>query len=175
MFLTLIAVFAAGFGGAGLAMALRFTFRGRLPASITPIFAGGAMLIATISTEYGWYANQTANLPDGMEVYVTRERTSWWQPWSYVWPYTDSFFAVDHNSVLTHDDLPDVQLVQIYNFGRWAAITEVPMAVDCAVGAQLNLIDIPDLSIEFLSGDAPWQALPADDPLRDAVCLEEAS
>lgn len=175
MFLTLIAVFAAGFGGAGLAMALRYTFGGRLPAWITPLFAGGAMIAATISTEYSWYANNTATLPDGIEVYVTRERTSWWQPWSYYWPYTEGFLAVDQVSRLTHEGLPDVVLIDIYGYGRWAPIVQRHVGINCAELEQIDLMDVADPSIEFLTGDAVWSALAADDPLREAVCLEEAN
>ena len=108
MFLTLIAVFVAGIGGAGLAMALRFTFRGRLPAWITPLFAGGAMIAATISTEYTWFSSQTDNLPEGMEVIVTRERAAWWQPWTYIRPYNDGFIALDRASLRMNDALPEL-------------------------------------------------------------------
>ena len=170
MFLTLIAVFVAGIGGAGLAMLLRFTFRGRLPAWITPLFAGGAMIAATISTEYTWFTNQTGNLPEGMEVIVTRERAAWWQPWTYIRPYNDGFIALDRASLRMNDALPDVQLVNLYVYGRWAAITEVPMAVDCAAERQLTLIDLPDLNEETLGPDAGWVGLGPDDPLRAALC-----
>lgn len=170
MFLTLIAVFAAGFGGAGLAMALRYTFRGRLPAWITPLFAGAAMIAATISTEYTWFSNQTGNLPDGMEVIVTRERISWWQPWTYIRPYNDGFIALDRASLRMNDAMPDLQLVNLYVYGRWAAITEVPMAVDCATDRQLTLMDLPDLNPETLGPDANWVRLGPDDPLRRALC-----
>lgn len=170
MFFTLIAVVIAGIGGAGFAMLLRLTFRGRLPAWITPLFAGGAMIAATISTEYTWYGNQVANLPEGMEVIVTREHTAWWQPWTYIQPYNDGFIALDRASIRMNDALPDVQLVNLYVYGRWAAITEVPMAADCVAGRQMTLIDQPDLTEAVLGSDANWNTMPEDDPLRAALC-----
>ncbi len=168
MFLTLIAVFAAGFAGAGLAMALRFSFKA-LPKWIVPLFAGGAMIAATISTEYTWYNNTSDSLPEGMEVIATREHSAWWQPWSFVRPYTDGFIALDTASARDHAELPDVQLVNLYVYGRWAAITEVPMAVNCVEAQQMTLIDLPDLSPEALES-ANWVALREDDPLNAALC-----
>lgn len=172
MFFTLIAVFIAGIGGAGLAMLLRMTFRGRLPAWITPLFAGGAMIVATVSTEYTWFDNQVGNLPEGMEVIVSREHTAWYQPWTYVRPYVNGFIALDRASIRMNDALPGVQLVNLYVYGRWAAITEVPMAVDCEAGRQMTLIDQPDLTEAALGEDARWNAMPEGDPLRAALCDE---
>jgi hypothetical protein len=175
MFLTFIAVVAAGFGGAGIGLLLRYLLKGRAPGWLTPVFAGGAMIAATISTEYTWFGNTVANLPEGMEILVEREKSSWWRPWTYVRPYTDGFIALDRTSVRTNDDLPEVQLVNLYVYGRWAAITEVPLAVNCNAGEQLTLIDLPDLSTESLAGDAPWTVLREDDPLFLALCGEGAT
>ena len=55
MFWELIAVFVAGFAGAGAVMLLNRVTGGRLPRWLMPLGAGAAMLVATISSEYGWY------------------------------------------------------------------------------------------------------------------------
>lgn len=172
MLMTLIAVIFAGFAGAGLALALRFGTGRRLPGWITPLGAGAAMIAATIATEYGWYDTTTGSMPEGMEVIVTHERSAWWQPWTYLRPYRDGFIAVDIAGIRSNEDAPGLHLVNLYVFGRWAATTEVPMAVDCTGNRQLTLIDRPDLSLDSLTDDAPWIALREDDPLRLAVCNE---
>ncbi len=169
MFWTLIAVFAAGFAGAGLAMALRFTFKSTSRA-LVPIFAGGAMLLATVSTEYTWYGNQVAQLPNGFEVTLTQERTAWWQPWTYAVPYTTAFLAIDRAGALVHEELPDVEIVTLYNFARWTPPTAAPLAVNCTGALLLSLADQSDLSADALRDHGAWVPIPVDDPIGTALC-----
>ena len=52
MLLELIAAFAAAFVGAGIAMILRHLSGGAIPRAAIPVFAGFAMILLTIWSEY---------------------------------------------------------------------------------------------------------------------------
>ena len=57
-------------GGAGLMALIRMATGGRLPKWLTPVAAGGAMIAATVSSEYSWYSRTTATLPEGFEAQI---------------------------------------------------------------------------------------------------------
>ncbi|MCG7859802.1 hypothetical protein MD537_22680, partial [Flavihumibacter sediminis] len=64
MFLELIATIFAGVAAAGVMLVITRASKGRLPKWLTPVAAGGAMIAATVSSEYGWYARTSASLPE---------------------------------------------------------------------------------------------------------------
>src|SRR3546814_6375549 len=54
MLLELIAIIAAGFGLAGIALSLNIALRRRLPQWIVPAAAGAGMLLMAVWLEYSW-------------------------------------------------------------------------------------------------------------------------
>ena len=65
MFFELIGVIVAGVAAGILVWALGRFAGGSLPSWLAPVAAGAAMLAATISMEYGWYARTERTLPRG--------------------------------------------------------------------------------------------------------------
>lgn len=165
MFLELIAVFMAGFAGAGVMLILSKLSGGRLPRWLVPVGAGAAMLATGISSEYSWYGRTTANLPEGLTVAQSIQSSAVWRPWTYVAPMTDRFVAVDTSSLRANADTADLFMADIYFFGRWKPVKSVEIMVDCA---GLRRAD-PVLG----DGSAPlWREVGADDPLVQTVCAE---
>lgn len=170
MLWTFIAVIAAGFAGAGIALLLRLVLRGHTPGWLMPLMAGGAMLAAAISMEYSWFDSQSANLADGLEVVATREQSVFYRPWTFLWPMTEGFIALDRQSVQAVPELPGIQLVNLHSFERWQATTAAVMAVDCDASAILPLPEIDNLTTTMLGPDAPWLPMREGDPVRAALC-----
>ncbi|WP_425099035.1 hypothetical protein [Tropicibacter sp. S64] len=131
MFLELIAVFVAGFVGAGAALALTKLTGGRMPKWLVPVGAGLAMIVATMSLEYSWYDRTRAGLPEGTIVLSSEAGGAPWRPWSYVLPLTDRFWSVDPASMLSNPDAPGRHIAQIVRYGRWAQPQGRVVAVDC--------------------------------------------
>jgi hypothetical protein len=163
MFLELIAVFVAGFAGAGAVMLLRLLTGGRLARWLVPVGAGGAMLATAISGEYGWYARTAGNLPEGLVVARTVQSSAPWRPWTYLAPITDRFVAVDTGALRTNTETEALFMTDLYFFGRWRPVQAVEVMVDCAGGRRAD----PALG----DGSPPvWRDVGRDDAIVKTVC-----
>lgn len=172
MFFELIGTIVAGAAAALIVWAVNRTLKGRLPKWLVPAAAGAAMLLATISSEYGWYGRTTANMPQGMVVAQTVEEQAFYRPWTYARPFVSRFVAVDQASLRTHPEQPARRIVDLVFYGRWARTAKVPMLFDCANAQRADVVD----GIEFGTGgdvlNADWRAVAADDPVLKAACEE---
>ncbi|WP_295315055.1 hypothetical protein [Roseobacter sp.] len=172
MIFELIGTLVAGGVMALLVWAVNRFTGGRLPKWLMPVAAGLAMLIATISSEYGWYARTTATMPRGLVVAQPVEERVFYRPWTYVRPYISRFVAVDRARMRSHPQQPDQYIADLVIYGRWARTATVPVLVDCAGMRRADLAD----GAEFGAGgeviSAQWIALDAGDPVLQAVCQE---
>ena len=162
MFLELIAVIVAGFAGAGAMMLLVRTVR-VLPRWLVPVAAGGAMLAATISMEYGWYARTKGSLPDGLAVAQSVQGSAPWRPWTYAVPMTERFVAIDLTSLRANTRDEGLLMADLYFFGRWRPVHSVEVIVDCAGGRRAD---------PAMGDDSPpvWREVGPDDPILRTVC-----
>ncbi len=173
MFLELIATFVAGLAAAGLVMLVNRTIGGHLPRWFMPAFAGAAMIGFTIWNEYNWFNHTTSQLPEGIEVVSTVEKTAIYRPWTYISPYIDRFAAVDHASLLTNPQAPDHRIVSVVFMGRWSPVRQVRMLFDCSGNRRVDLVDGIDLDPDGLPpAGAAWIVMEADNPLLTGVCQE---
>lgn len=170
MFLELIATFAAGFAGAGVALLLTKLTGGRLPRGLIPIFAGGAMIAVTIANEYSWYPRTQAALPDGFTVAEHHEGTMPYRPWTYLVPLTERFVAVDIETLRRHPDRPDEVIADLYLYARWAPANRVQVLFDCAGGRSMPLLPETRFNADGSVADPKWQAGDSDAAVRDAAC-----
>lgn len=170
MFFELIGTIVAGVAAALLVWALNRTLKGRLPKWLVPAAAGAAMLMATISSEYSWFARTQATMPGGMVVAETVEETKFYRPWTYVKPFVSRFVAVDQATVRTHPAHPDQRIVDLVFYGRWTRVAKVPMLFDCAENARADLVDGVEFDADGAVIEADWRQLTADEPVLKAAC-----
>lgn len=170
MFLELIAVIFAGMAGGGL-MAIIIRFSGsRLPKWLTPVAAGGAMIAATVSSEYSWFSRTTVTLPEGFVVVETVETSAIYRPWTHVVPLTERFVALDTASVQSNPSHPDLRLAQVYFYGRWSPLNRLNVAADCGKGLRAALTDGISFDDAGSIEGANWVSAGDNDPLLDAIC-----
>ncbi len=170
MFLELIATVFAGFAFAGVVMVLNKLTGGRLPRWAAPVAAGLGMIGMTIASEYSWFDRTKDSLPDSLAIVQTVESRAFYRPWTYAVPFVDRFAAIDTISVRTNDSVPEQRLVDLYFFGRWAPVSKVPVAVDCADNSRANLADGAEFGEDGRLLNASWIKLAADDPIIEATC-----
>ncbi|MHA6344865.1 hypothetical protein [Roseivivax sp. CAU 1761] len=162
MALELFAVIVAGFAGAGAMLLLRRLTGGRIAAWLVPVGAGLAMLAATISSEYGWYARTSAGLPEGFAVADTVRERVWYRPWTYAAPMVTRFVAVDRAGRRPHPEAGETYLADLYFLARWRPVRAVQMMVDCGAGRRAD---------PLRNGAAPvWRTVGPDDPIVAATC-----
>lgn len=172
MFFELIGTLVAGAAAGMLVWAINRQLKGRLPGWLAPVAAGGAMLAATITSEYGWYDRTRAIMPEGMVVAQAIEDRSFYRPWTYLRPFTSRFVAVDQATIRTHSERPGERIVELIFYGRWTRTARVPVLFDCTEGRRANIED----GIEFGAGgevvNASWLDVAPDDPVQATACAE---
>ena len=172
MFFELIGTIVAGVAAGLLVWALNRTLKGRLPKWLMPVAAGVAMLLATISSEYGWYGRMQANMPEGMVVALAIEEKAFYRPWTFVKPFVSRFVAVDQAGARTHPAQPAQRIVDLVFYGRWARTAKVPILFDCANAKRADIVDGVEFDGEGGVANAQWRDLPADDPILATACSE---
>ncbi|WP_432256795.1 hypothetical protein [Limimaricola sp. AA108-03] len=170
MFLELLGVIFAGVTGALVVYAANRATGGRLPRWLMPAVAGLAMIGATISLEYSWYDRTAAALPEGLVVADTVEERALYRPWTYLVPYTDRFVAIDRTSLQTNPDRPGERIANIYFFGRWAPLRQLPVAFDCTQGRRAALVEGAGIAADGRIEGADWMQASPGDPLLAAAC-----
>ncbi|WP_170608238.1 hypothetical protein [Ruegeria arenilitoris] len=170
MFLELIGTIFAGFAFAGVVMVLNKFTGGRLPRWAAPVAAGAGMIGMTITSEYSWYDRTLESLPGSLAVVQEVESKAFYRPWTYVAPFVDRFAAIDKDSVKTNENVPEQRLVDLYFFGRWAPVSKIPVAVDCAQNSRANLVDGAEFASDGRLLNAAWIKTSDNDPLIEATC-----
>lgn len=175
MFFELIAVFAAGMAGAGLALLLGHMTGGRIPRWMVPVGAGAAMIATAIANEYGWYPRQAGTLPDGVEIVQEVESRALWRPWTFVFPFVERFVAVDTQTVQSHAAHPEQRLASVYFFGRWAPTDRAAVLADCTAGRRALLGPSAQFTEDGAINGVTWITAPPEDPILRAICKEAMS
>lgn len=170
MFFELVGTILAGVAAGLLVWALNRLLKGRLPSWLSPVAAGGAMLLAAISSEYGWYDRTVNTLPPGMIVADAVEEQSFYRPWTYVVPFVSRFVAVDQASIRQHPDHPNQRIVNLLFYGRWSQIRQVPVMFDCVGSRRADLMDGIEFAEDGAIANADWLSLTRSDPVLVAAC-----
>lgn len=172
MFFELIGTLMAGAAMALLVWAINRVLKGRLPSWLVPVSAGLAMLIATISSEYGWFERTRAAMPAGLVVAQTVEEKVFYRPWTYARPFISRFVAVDQASTRSHPEQPGKRIVDLVFYGRWARTAKVPMLFDCVENRRADIADGIDFGADGEVLDVQWIGLKENDPVLKTVCAE---
>ena len=172
MLLEFVGTVMAGLAAGMLVFALRGWKPHLVPKWLLPVAAGAAMILATISSEYGWYGRVSAQLPETFVVAQTVEETAPWRPWTYLAPYVSRFVAVDQGTARTNARVPDQRIVDLYFFGRWAPLQRVTVLWDCAGNRTATLGEGTEFGEDGQVAGADWQPIAADDPILRAACAE---
>ncbi len=170
MLLEFIAIIAAGFGLAGLALSLDFILRRRLPPWIVPASAGAGMLLMAIWLEYSWFDRTTGTFPDSVQVASTNQVRSWYRPWTYAVPLTNRFIAVDHRFHRRHAAAPGQVLTRLVLAGRWEPTRQYGVVFDCVGHRRADLLDQVELDDGGRLKNATWIQLSADEPVLRNAC-----
>ncbi len=170
MLLEFIAIIAAGFGLAGLALMLNVLLRKRLPGWVMPASAGVGMLAMAVWLEYSWLDRVTANYPQEVEVASTNAVRAWYRPWTFVVPQVNRLIAIDHRFDRRNPAHPDQVLTQVLLVGRWEPSRQFAVVFDCAARRRADLVDQVRFAEDGSLENAQWRALREDDPVLRAAC-----
>lgn len=170
MLLEFIAIIAAGFGLAGIALSINIAMRRRLPQWIVPAAAGAGMLAMAIWFEYSWLDRTTSAYPDGVVIASTNQANSWYRPWTYVVPVTNRLIAIDHRADRRNPTHPEMVLTQVVLAGRWEPTRQLGAMFDCAGSRRADLLDQVVFADDGTLANARWNPLDANDPVLREAC-----
>lgn len=173
MALELIAGIVAAIGMAGIAMLLRKLLGERLPKWIVPAAAAAGLLGFTVWSEYDWYARTSAELPERMVIVKADKAPSPLRPWSYIWPMTTQFMALDPAATMAHPDAPSLRVVSLYSVVRWQGATNAMMIVDCADARQVLLTAGVEVTADGQMTGGEWITPGPGDGIQQAACGED--
>jgi hypothetical protein len=143
-----------------------------MPKWSVPLAAAVGLIGFTIWSEYSWFDRVSGELPPELEVVVVEDEPMVLRPWTFLAPIKMRFVALDHRKTLAHPEVADLRLVTLYSFARWKPVDEGLMAVDCAGGRHVLVVEGVEISAGGGLSGAEWQAAGPDDPLQNAACKE---
>ncbi|MEG3661903.1 hypothetical protein [Celeribacter halophilus] len=163
MLLEFIATISAGVGAAGLILGMQKLLRLPLPNWLMPASAGIAMLAFTIWSEYSWASRAEAGLGEGKLVAMTVDKKQIWRPWTFVFPVTTQFIALDKDSAKVDGAIVQVDM---YLVARRSESAIVPVAFDCLLSRRADAFDLPEGDLT----QASWFDMDKNDPVLRTAC-----
>lgn len=170
----LLAAIAMGIFAAFLVVALRH-FAGRvlgvqLPRWLMPAAIAGAMIGYSIWADYSWFGRVSGQLPDQVAVLSTGASDTALRPWTYVFPMTTRFVAVDRDAFTPVPGSPEIRKGQIMLIDRAAPLRVVPVAYDCTGRARADLVGGAEIAPGGMLSGGDWHVLEPGDPGLAAIC-----
>jgi hypothetical protein len=170
-----LAMFVIGVGAASLYMTLKLVLKDRLPRWGLPAVIGAAMLIFSVWNEYSWFSRSTAALPDEVEIILVPEDRSLWRPWTYAFPVTSRYMALDGTSLRVSPVNAAFRQADLIFVERWVGTQRVPIAFDCAGGRHADLVDGAVLADDGTLTGSDWITAAPDDIMQSAACNVQAN
>lgn len=168
MLLEFIATISAGAGAAGVILALQKLLRLRFPKWLMPAVAGVAMLALTIWLDQSWFARTEVGLGEGKVTALQVEKKQLWRPWTYVFPVTTQFIALDKAGANVNGAMVETDM---YLLARRSESAIVPVIFDCLMSRRADLMGLPEgrLDEDSLSG-LDWVVLDQGDKVLRTAC-----
>ncbi|WP_226554705.1 hypothetical protein [Celeribacter naphthalenivorans] len=163
MLLEFIATISAGAGAAGIILGLQKLLRLPMPKWAMPAAAGLAMLAFTIWSDYSWLSRAEQGLGDSTVTAMTVEKRQAWRPWTYLFPVTTQFIALDKVGAKVDGAMVKTDM---YLLTRRSDSAIVPVVFDCLLSRRADTVGLPEGD---LSG-ATWYDMNENDPILRTAC-----
>lgn len=142
----------------------------RLPKWLMPAAIGASMIVYSAWNEYTWFGRVRADLPESVVILAEIKGGAVWRPWSYIWPVTSRFMAIDSAAALRSAITPDLAATDIFLVTRWGGTLRVPVVFDCKAGARADLVEGAELVPDGTLKGAEWVPVGLDDKMLLAAC-----
>ncbi|EAU43029.1 hypothetical protein FP2506_09306 [Fulvimarina pelagi HTCC2506] len=131
MALELFAAIALALSVGGIVYVLRKISGGRLPKTTIPVVAALSLVSFAIWGDYSWASRTASALPDRFVVIDEVGQSNIWRPWSFLFPVTERFVAVDLGGAQRNSNDPNKVLVELYYMERRIPAERQSIVVDC--------------------------------------------
>lgn len=149
--------------------------RGRsLPRWVLPALIGSSMIGYSVWNEYTWFDRISSRLPPAVAVVGKGEHSAAWSPWTYVWPVTTRFVALDTRNRMQSAEQPSLVVTEILLVERWQPTRRVPLAFDCHHHRRAELVGNARIEPDGSLHGSRWQPVEPNDPVLQAACATQA-
>lgn len=146
----------------------------RFPRWVLPGVIGASMIGYSIWNEYSWFDRITSELPPSVAVVGQGERSAFWAPWTYAWPVTTRFIAMDIRNRVESSQRPGLVVTELLLVERWQPTRRVQLAFDCRRSQRADLLGGARIEADGSLEGARWQAVEPSDPMLRVACAVEA-
>lgn len=173
MWADLISMAAVGILAACMIYILRRSLsrRGRqLPRWILPALIGSSMIGYSVWNEYSWFSRISSQLPPSVAVVGHGQRSDAWAPWTYLWPVTTRFLAMDTRNRVASTQHPGLVVAELLMVERWQPTRRVQLAFDCQNSRRADLPTSARIEPDGTVLGTQWQTVTPEDPILRAAC-----
>lgn len=172
MIFDVIGMIAAGFGVAGITMAVNRLTGRWMPGWALPAAIGLAMLGFTIYREYSWFPGVRDGLPEGIVIASAPADRMAYRPWTYLGALTTRFVAVDRRGLKRSAADADLVLADVLVVQRWMPTRLLQLAFDCRGHRRAEIAEGARLTEAGGVEGAAWLEVGPDDALLATACKE---
>ena len=137
--------------------------------------AAGGMIIYGAWAEYSWASRTIGELPSHVKVGKVYSGSSYFAPWTFLFPRTDRMILVDVSKIRKNDKHPDVIMAELILMNRYANPGQVFQLFDCNSNRQADVPQLKDSSGDAFIRSAQWRDVEQGDGVLRAVCDEKTS
>jgi len=174
LLIDIAAMVCTGISFAGIFLGLRKVMGERLPKWALPAVIGAGMVGYSIWSEYSWYYRVTGVLPGEVAVVLVPEDRSPLRPWTYLFPTSTRFMALDRTVMIVSAAHPSFRMADLMVVERWMPTRRVPLAFDCAGGRHADLSAGAAMAADGTLTGTRWVAAAPGDAMQGAACADQA-
>ncbi|HLU00458.1 MAG TPA: hypothetical protein VKZ70_12035 [Burkholderiaceae bacterium] len=177
MWVDVLAMAAVGILAACIIYMMRRSLakRGRsLPRWALPAIIGASMIGYSVWNEYTWFGRITSQLPPEVAVVGKGERSAAWSPWTYLWPVTTRFVALDTRNRVQSSERAGLVVTEILLVERWQPTRRVALAFDCQNHKRAELLGSARIEPDGALQGSQWQPVEPQDPVLRAACASKS-
>lgn len=141
-----------------------------LPRWTLPALIGASMIGYSIWNEYTWFDRIAGELPPSVAVVSQGERSAFWAPWTYAWPVTVRFIALDTRTRVESRERPGLVVTELLLVERWQPTRKVQSAFDCPQARRADLTSGARVKPDGTLEGAHWQRMEPGDPVLRVAC-----
>lgn len=145
-----------------------------LPRWLLGATIGACMIGYSIWNEYSWFDRIRSGLPASVAVVSHGERSAVWAPWSYAWPVTVRFIAMDSRQRVQSTQRPGLVVAELLLVERWQPTRRIQSAFDCHHARRADLVGGARIDADGSLSGTRWQTVAANDPMLQAACAVQA-
>ncbi|GAB6051577.1 hypothetical protein JCM17960_03970 [Magnetospira thiophila] len=166
----LLSVIGVAFGTVMLVWSSFKILRRKPPRYLLPTVAGVTILCYATWDDYTWFERMAEKLPPHIQVVDSFQTTAFWQPWTYAWPRTNRFIAINRAETRRNGKLPGMVMTEMILVKKQDPTRVVTQMIDCDEARVMDIGPTTAFADDGLPQQPDWHPIARDNKLFLAAC-----